>query len=420
MTSEPEIALILSLGGSPAGQIQSVLHHRPKLVVFFASEQSVDLASEIRKAANEQGIEFKNRKVLCEDVQSLGCCFEDACKAMKIAHKAGYAYKSILVDYTGGTKTMSAALVLAAIQEGCRFSYVGGHQRTKDGLGIVQNGSEEIILSENPWELFGVQYQEHYMTGFQGYQFHAARQIAEEAIQRCQPAEEALWKTRAQLAEACEAWDRFSHKDALKLLNRVHASLERLLHVPQPDPELSALKDSISRSCDFLRTLQDSVGGQNQPYSSLMLQDLLANADRRAEEGKFDDATARIYRALEMIGQIAILEKLGCTTSKIPVDRIPEKLRKQYQSRYGDGKGETIKTPLDATFRLLAELNDPVGGCYMRNEKELKNILYQRNMSILAHGQTPIEEKHYRRLREILQKEFKTDAKVPFPKIENA
>lgn len=42
-----------------------------------------------------------------------------------------------------------------------------------------------------------------------------------------------------------------------------------------------------------------------------LLQDLLANAERRAELGRFDDALARLYRALELAAEADIHERLG-------------------------------------------------------------------------------------------------------------
>ncbi|OQX91368.1 MAG: hypothetical protein B6D58_08485, partial [candidate division Zixibacteria bacterium 4484_95] len=50
----------------------------------------------------------------------------------------------IVIDLTGGTKQMSAALALAATEQGLKVSYVGGEERTKDGLGTVVSGTEKI------------------------------------------------------------------------------------------------------------------------------------------------------------------------------------------------------------------------------------------------------------------------------------
>lgn len=46
---------------------------------------------------------------------------------------------------------MSVASALATIEKVSRFSYVGGTERTKEGVGVVINGKEKMIFSDNPW-----------------------------------------------------------------------------------------------------------------------------------------------------------------------------------------------------------------------------------------------------------------------------
>lgn len=60
--------------------------------------------------------------------------------------------KEVCVDYTGGTKTMSVALALATIEESCCYSYVGGGERSKGGVGVVIDGSEKMHFIDNPWD----------------------------------------------------------------------------------------------------------------------------------------------------------------------------------------------------------------------------------------------------------------------------
>jgi len=48
----------------------------------------------------------------------------------------------LVVDYTGGTKTMSVALALATIDNSSLYTYIGGAERTKEGVGVVINGKD--------------------------------------------------------------------------------------------------------------------------------------------------------------------------------------------------------------------------------------------------------------------------------------
>jgi len=125
---------------------------------------------------------------------------------------------------------------------------------------------------------------------------------------------------------------------------------------------------------------------------------------------------ARLYRALEMIGQISFERKLGCTTDRIDPKRIPENLRAKYLSRYGEG--DTLRLPLMATFELLKEMGDEAGMAFFSREKEFKGILHVRNFSILAHGINPVDERKFRKMDRLVRETFSIKERIDFPKLE--
>ena len=57
----------------------------------------------------------------------------------------------LVVDYTGGTKTMSVAVTIATLEWSSVYSYVGGVERSKNGVGVVVNGKEKMLYLDNPW-----------------------------------------------------------------------------------------------------------------------------------------------------------------------------------------------------------------------------------------------------------------------------
>ena len=88
--------------------------------------------------------------IVTPSAESLSECFRVISKELpRILKKWEVESKDVVVDYTGGTKTMSVALVLATIQFASTFTYVGGIDRTKDGLGIVINGKEKMWYVDN-------------------------------------------------------------------------------------------------------------------------------------------------------------------------------------------------------------------------------------------------------------------------------
>jgi CRISPR-associated protein (TIGR02710 family) len=120
-------------------------------------------------------------------------------------------------------------------------------------------------------------------------------------------------------------------------------------------------------------------------------------ADRR-----YDDAAARIYRALELFGQICFEEKTGISNNKVPEDMIPEAIRGEYIRKYKDPETEKLKLPLEATFKCLEALGDESGRRFVERHKEIKNIQRNRNLSILAHGINPVTEKAVKSIFEIV------------------
>ena len=56
---------------------------------------------------------------------------------------------------------------------------------------------------------------------------------------------------------------------------------------------------------------------------------------------------------------------------------------------------DEIKFGLTADYELLAKLNDDLGDFYLKNKKQIRNILKFRNNSILAHGFDSCSKKEY-------------------------
>ncbi len=47
---------------------------------------------------------------------------------------------------------MSAALVLAALERSCCYSYVSGDERSKGGIRVVVDSKEKVWFLGNPWD----------------------------------------------------------------------------------------------------------------------------------------------------------------------------------------------------------------------------------------------------------------------------
>jgi len=192
------------------------------------------------------------------------------------------------------------------------------------------------------------------------------------------------------------------------------AELQKLANA-RAERFLASLTDSLGSNLGFLRRLKMERRGA-QELHPLLLSDLLANARRRMEEGKFDDAAARLYRLVEMIGQIEIQRLCGAKTDNFPREEVPEALREEYEHRYRDEKGK-LKLPLEATYRVLSERGSDTGRRFFQDRGRFSNLQQARNLSILAHGVTPIEEGRVRELLEFVSSLMPLQDEPRFPKL---
>lgn len=150
-------AMIISVGATPEPVVASILDHKPKYVCFFASRQTIKFIARIIEMIEEKKHKMTGDKVICDDANSLPHCYEKALECTDKLIEQEIEPQNVVVDYTGGTKTMTAALTLATFGHGYNFSYVGGEKRTKDGVGVVITGSESVITGVSPWELVAVE-----------------------------------------------------------------------------------------------------------------------------------------------------------------------------------------------------------------------------------------------------------------------
>lgn len=411
-------ALIATVGGTPQPIIRTLIEHRPKYVCFLCSQDSIEMVAEIKSGVKAAlGLDeapFQDFKVIVDDINDLVGCYQRAQECVRRIRQWEVRPEETVVDYTGGTKTMSVALGLATIANGYLFSYVGGRERTKGGLGVVMDGAEEIRTGVSPWTLFAIEERQRIAQFFNRYQFIAALESTRELLRRRDLDER--WRKYFEIVEQLclgySSWDLFQHKLAGRYLKRAADMLESFAII-SGRKEYDELLEAVRRNAAWIEELRQGEGGMR------LVGDLLANAERRAQEGKYDDAVARLYRALELRGQIALREPpLEIeSASSVPIEKVPERLREEFARRYGDAEAGRLKIGLAAVYTLLAESGHPLGAAYFANEKELSRILHARNQSILAHGLIPLSEEHYKRLSEVMRSQMGITDTVAFARM---
>jgi CRISPR-associated protein (TIGR02710 family) len=329
--------------------------------------------------------------------------------------KESYPAGQLVVDFTGGTKAMSAAIALIVSRwTDTLVSYVGGTERGKDGVGVVVDGKEQILHAQNPWEALGYLVEDQAKTLFNNGNFAAAQQILDPARKAAESPRKGELSVLIALCEFFDLWDKFQHSDALSKVSQINKNWNNLILV---DATKNSLKSWFGTIKPTLETLCAADSAKKRKAQAI---DLVANANRRIQQGAYDDAVARLYRATEALAQAQLFTYDFPDTSTVPFEKLPEVLQQEWVKRDRDEKGN-IKLALQDDYKLLATLNDAIGQTFADlglNDPQ-KSPLVARNQSILAHGYTPISDKAARQLFETVLQLLDTDENhlLTFPNI---
>ncbi|VVB97207.1 CRISPR-associated protein (Cas_Cas02710) [uncultured archaeon] len=374
--------MIVSLGtgrGVESGIAKSIKASHPDKLFFIATEESKSSIERIESVLGEKLI-CKPPSIV-ENPEDVEGCWKTTVQLVRSLIQEGYSPADISIDFTSGTKAMSAGCVLAGASFECgNLSYVGGGKR--DINGRVISGTERIIIL-TPNEFFIDQRRRMIRDFFNIFQFDACMKLIADARTKSMAEEvrDELYFLET-LVSAFSFWDRFDHLKAASYFQNLRGKSDSRWKI-----DTSRSKEIIFKISKQQEKYAKSKDIKDK-YSDEILADLLTNAERRAEEGKYDDAVARLYRAVELVAQM-LLARQNIDTSGVKIKDLPA----DWQEEYREIK-EPIKIGQERAFSLLESLGEETGREYREN-KNLRNYLSKRNSSILAHQLEPMTKEIY-------------------------
>ena len=374
-------ALLMTVGTGIGGQVAtedlahailfSIDNSNPDIVIFFGSEKSKKTVESVKEQyLNEFEEEFDYFEFIhLEQIDDFKIYFE-AFKR-KIQELDGY---KIIIDYTSGTKTMTMSAAFASMLYRKNLYFVGGERED----GVVIRGTEKII-SQNLYPIYDDLMISKIKELFNTNRFDAGKSLLEDITK-------AKKDTYANLFDAYYYFDNVDYNKA----NKYFITKEFIAEWPD-------LKKQFSLNAKALYHLNKEDSAMRPFY---ILGSLINNARRRAEETKYDDAIARLYRSLELIAQIK-LNEYGIDTSDVELDILNKHGVEQEFKPDFSGK---IKLSLVQDYELLNNLGDDLGEFYIKNKDEFLATISSRNNSILAHGLNSQTEKQYVKFRDLILK----------------
>jgi len=309
--------------------------------------------------------------------------------------RARFPGAELLADYTAGTKTMSAALALAAVDNEqspeVKLRLVRG-QRGQEATVIP--GTESFVAVPGIHDLRARRLVSRARDALERFDYAAADRLLGQALQReISPSLRGQLERVRNLCRAFDAWDRYDLERTATLLGIYREDWYQWLKVLQQLQGVTrAFTAKENRQSPDQPRLID-LDQLRDPY--VAVEDLLLNAERRAAQGRYDDAMARVYRALELFVQLRLWLGHRIDTGDVDLTRLPEDLRSQYATRLERGRPLTLAL-LQAWDVLAAFPDDPLADWLRAERGRLLDWTRHRNYSLLAHGFTPVTQNVWR------------------------
>ena len=385
------LLLVASVGGSPAPIVSALRDRHPDFVLFVVTEGdtrqpgSADQIPAILDQIRRPDLPYEMLCVPPDDPEKIFLDLRERVRALC----SRFAAAKLLFDYTGGTKSMTSALFQCALATPrAELQFMAGRRET---LQTVTDGTERPSRIPVDW-LLAERTEERLRGAWQNYSYgECARGVARllDNLEADEKAPRELLRRLQDLREAAgafDAWDRFDHKAAA---TKLHALAVR-------HPALSAYAS------------QAALCAREESARHF---DLWRNAERRAARGRYDDAVARCYRLIEATGQWLLRHRHDIDSSALDWNRIDTSLAKS--AGIEDRRGKKTLSGLMQTLKLAAALephgsvrkflSDPYPGQKRKDgEGRLRDMLDQRNHSILAHGTTALTGDDWRKWSEFM------------------
>ncbi|MCX6698172.1 MAG: TIGR02710 family CRISPR-associated CARF protein [Methanoregula sp.] len=355
-------------------------------IILFGSSKSRETIPYIETSFREQTKKTlpHNEFIELSRIYDLHPCFSEI-KAVHDRMIKEDPDVDIIINYNSGTKSMTSAMNCLALLTHSTIFFVEGERDNSD---VIIVGTERI-MQQTLYPVYDEMLVQRAIQYFNRKRYGYAIQELSGVCRH--PRKENLLK----IFSGYDLWDQFSHREAYNLLKNLHP------------PENQ--RDQFEKNRMFLNKLLNSHVKQERYLCVLV--DLINNAQRRYDEGRYDDAVARLYRAFELCAQVMFLSAgLDDIEKKISFAELESRItNRDHLNRYKDYlDGNNVLVGCKRKYQLLQDIGVTDA---MRWQGEMQNLLNKRNESIYAHGITPVEketaEKFLAKMNDFVKQKFK-------------
>lgn len=225
-------------------------------------------------------------------------CYEFFESLFRSRFQEGFSAENFIIDFTHGTKAMSAALYAIGMRYRVSdFHYI---RRNNDKDGNLIDG--ETVKNFDASYARGLSVLDQCKTLFKAWQFSAATALL--SIEKPKKTLKQTFEHVKMLADFYSAWDRLDYKTAAENCPVFEMPLFGFATSSAVQNWIKTLaKPIVEPDEKNFEVLPQSVLNENAETALNMMLDLYANGLRRLEAGQYEDAGIRAYRIAEMMGQ---------------------------------------------------------------------------------------------------------------------
>ena len=375
-------------------------------VVLLPSSVTEDFARTLRRRLDGVAVEVSPLPVGDENDADAAYAHFDRVLAAVLQD---FAPEDVVVDFTRGTKAMSAALVLAATRRAIpRLRYVTGQ---RDRRGMVEPGSEQV-RGIRTTVIDGHRRLDLARELLRRGDFAAVANVLPDPAGPSAPLypNDVIDTAKAVRAAAgfYAAWDRLDHAAAATVDAAAPPSHDWRRFWPTPDAR--AWVGTLAQEPE--RTDHRRMAARLRRLAV----DLLANGERRVRQGQNEDALVRAYRLLELIGQARLFDH-GLDSANLKPDHdavlaVQRESERKKRRPFSEGPDGKLLASRFQVGRLLRHCGDPLAMPLLRFEDETLLRPTLRNNSVLVHGfaaRAPDDPAPLRRLFQDLEKLARED-----------
>lgn len=436
--------LIISVGTSYEPLVLSINLFKPRRILFLYTDVTEKILNKIVKYCDMDMTMFQKRRVHETDPT-------DMYREIKQAYLEWNRPEKLYIDFTGGTKAMSAAAAMAGAVIDVQMVYIG----TNDYLADFRKpypGSETLYYIENPLSIFGDLEIEKAMALFDKANFSGAREkLAALKEQIPDPNLRQQMNFTYLLASVYEHWDALEFSESYEMIRQLNQELQRdnRLHKTFLLMDYIPMLRRQEHVLEALQEIPNLIKGKKNMgiltdgrYIYSLMFTMYTNAELREKQEKYDMATLLLYRLLEMIEQRRLArygfyvskmdymnytipkrtgstDKLNKDIEKIntlsPAERrewLKEEvyqLKKQMFAR-AENRYLPEQVSLLEGFIILAVLHDEIfevkKGSPVDKLKRIRAMVFLRNNSIFAHGLGPVSKQDYFKFKSFVHELF--------------